>query len=387
MPSTPLKNALYRAALPLFAPKPHRQMKHTASGRELAHLPDYEHLLKKHRVLGASLLLSDGSQTAQVYTSVDNPRHVAAEDTLFRVASITKMATALVTLMCVDDGLFTLDTPVCDVLPRTEHTGMLTDITVRQLLCHTSGLRDLPATDAALREGATFDKVLAAPGVRGSKPGAEMVYCNFGFGLLGCLLEAATGRCISELFRERLFEPLGMRATLDASTLDEEQIMPISRVLPYRPGQDVTITRLGRIPLDKPDPLRHFGHTAGAMYTDAPSLSRLLDLIVNVGLAGGQRLVSAGMMAEMTHVQSATPTRTYGLGLVLLSRPAISDRRLLGHQGFAYGCVDGAFIEEGTGRRVVFLNGGASEAREGKLGLVNRDVLTWAFRKELPAWM
>ncbi|MBQ4580459.1 MAG: hypothetical protein IJA83_07330, partial [Clostridia bacterium] len=76
-----------------------------------------------------------------------------------------------------------------------------------------------------------------------------------------------------------------------------------------------------------------------------------------------------------------------GLGLVLLNRPGVSERRLLGHQGFAYGCVDGAFIEEGPGRKVVFLNGGASEAREGKLGLVNKAVLTWAFRKEFPAWM
>ena len=92
-------------------------------------------------------------------------------------------------------------------------------------------------------------------------------------------------------------------------------------------------------------------------------------------------------MAEMTRTQSSTPTRTYGLGLVLLNRPEISDRRLLGHQGFAYGCVDGAFIEEGTGRKVVFLNGGASEARDGKLGLVNKDILTWALRKEFPTWM
>ena len=91
-------------------------------------------------------------------------------------------------------------------------------------------------------------------------------------------------------------------------------------------------------------------------------------------------------MNEMCSVQSSTATRTYGLGLVILQRPEISSRRLLGHQGFAYGCVDGAFVEEGTGRKVIFLNGGASEAREGKLGLVNRDVLTWAFRKEFPAW-
>ncbi|MBQ7138832.1 MAG: beta-lactamase family protein [Clostridia bacterium] len=387
MPSTPLKNLLYRAALPLLAPSPHKQMKHLETGKPLAHLPYYEHLLVKHRVLGASLLLSDGRDIAQVHTTVYSPRHVANENTLFRVASITKMATALVTLMCVDEGLFSLDSPIRPLLPETEHSHVLDGMTVHHLLCHTSGLQDTPAMDKALREGGTFVSVLAAESIRSGTPGKQMEYCNFGFGLLGCLLENVTGMCISELFRVKLFEPLGMRATLDASTLDESCIMPISRVLPYKKGNDVTITKLGRVPLDKPDPLRHFGHTAGAMYTDAPSLSRLLDLIGGMGMIDGKRLVSAELMAEMTRVQSSTPTRTYGLGLVLLNRPGISERRLLGHQGFAYGCVDGAFIEEDTGRKVVFLNGGASEAREGKLGLVNKDVLTWAFRKEFPEWM
>ena len=241
--------------------------------------------------------------------------------------------------------------------------------------------------DKALRDGESYDAVLAAEGIVIGKPGEKMEYCNFGFGLLGCLLENVTGMCISDLFRVKLFEPLGMRATLDASTLDESTIMPISRVLPYKKGNDVTITKLGRIPLSHPDPLHQFGHTAGAMYTDAPSLAKLLDLIGKDGICDGKRLVSAEMMHEMTRVQASTPTRTYGLGLVLLNRPTISDKLLLGHQGFAYGCVDGAFIEAGTGRKVIFLNGGASEAREGKLGLVNKDVLTWAFRKEFPTWM
>ncbi len=387
MPSTPLKNLIYRICLPFCAPNPHKQMKHAESGKPLSHLPYYEHLLVKHRVLGATLLLSDSRQISQVHTTVYSPRHVAKEDTLYRVASITKMATALVTLMCIDEGLFTLDTPIRTLLPETPHSATLEGMTVRHLLCHTSGLRDLPVMDKALRDGDPFDTVLAAPGIHIGEPGQQMEYCNFGFGLLGCLLEYTTGMCISELFKHRLFEPLNMRATLDASTLDESLIMPISRVLPYKKDNDVTITRLGRLPLDKADPLRHFGHTAGAMYTDAPSLSNLLDLIGNRGVFNGKRLVSSEMMAEMTRVQSSTPTRTYGLGLVILNRPGISDKPLLGHQGFAYGCVDGAFIEEGTGRKVIFLNGGASEAREGKLGLVNRDVLSWAFRKEFPTWM
>ncbi|MGN0793435.1 MAG: serine hydrolase domain-containing protein [Aristaeellaceae bacterium] len=385
MPTSLLKNLIYRAALPLLAPSPHKLMRHTAEGQPLHHLPYYEHLLVHHHVLGASLLLDDGQRRAELFTTVTVPMHAAEPETLFRVASITKMATALVTLRCVASGLFALETPVTELLPETEHSAVLKGVTVRHLLSHTSGLRDLPQLDTALAQGLSFDEVLAAQGGVCS-PGERMVYCNFGFGLLGCILENTTGQPLDAIFRERLFEPLGMRATLDASTLDEASVMPISRVLPYRRGEDVTITKLGRKPIGSPDPLRHFGHTAGAMYTDAASLAKLLGLIARRGLLEGSEFIPAALMREMTSQQAATPTRTYGLGLVILNRPQLSSHRLLGHQGFAYGCVDGAFMEEDTGRMVVFLNGGASEAREGKLGLVNRDVLQWALTKEMPSW-
>ena len=386
MPSTPLKNLIYRAALPFEAPSPRGQMTHAAKGQPLCRMADYERLLVRHHVLGATLLLSDSQRTAVLHTSTNKPRHIAQDDTIYRVASITKMATALVTLSCITEGVFTLDTPVRSLLPDTPNAAMLDGVTVRHLLSHTSGLIDLPAMDAALRDGRSYDDVLAAPGICAAKPGQQLIYSNFGFGLLGCMLENVTGQCIEALFQARLFAPLGMRATLDASTLDEHLIMPISRVLPYHAGRDVTITALGRKPIEEPDPLRHFGHTAGAMYTDAPSLVKLLQLIHHRGMHEGQQLISAGLMAEMTREQSATPTRRYGLGLVILELPKLLPRRLLGHQGFAYGCVDGAFIEEDTGRLVIFLNGGASEARQGKLGLVNRDLLTWALTKEMPSW-
>lgn len=386
MPSTPLKNLIYRAVLPFKAPSPYKLMRHAAEGQPLNHLPYYEHLMVRHHVLGASLLLDDGTRRATLDTTITVPMHVAKKDTLYRVASITKMATALVTLSCIADGLFTLDTPARELLPETPHADVLAGVSVRHLLSHTSGLADLPAMDAALREGRSYDDVLADSSIRACAPGKKLIYSNFGFGLLGCLLENVTGESVEALFRKRLFAPLGMRATLDASTLDEGLIMPISRVLPYRKGADVTITPLGRKPLGEADPLRHFGHTAGAMYTDAPSLARLLQLIRHRGLHEGMQLIPESLMDEMTRQQSATPTRTYGLGLVLLDRPKLWPKRLLGHQGFAYGCVDGAFIEEGTGRMVIFLNGGASEARKGKLGLVNQDVLKWALTKEMPSW-
>ena len=74
------------------------------------------------------------------------------------------------------------------------------------------------------------------------------------------------------------------------------------------------------------------------------------------------------------------------LGVLRILDPAISGSLVYGHQGFAYGCADGAFWEADTGRIMITLNGGCSEARSGRLGLANRDFLRWAFRKELPSW-
>lgn len=383
MPTTPMKNLLYRAALPLLAPTPRGQMHHTRQGRTIS-LPAYERLLCRHHVLGASLLLKDGESTAAVFTSTGNPCHQASQHTMFRVASITKMATALVTLMLAEEDAFRLDDAVAPLLPGGTAEPVLAGVTIRQLLCHTSGLRDVPAYDSALRQGQSYREVLHAPGVRSTQ---DMAYCNFGFGLLGCVMEQVTGLPLEQVFQQRLFRPLGMHATLDASTLDASSIMPMSRVLPYRKGQDVTVTALGRQPLSAADPLRHFGYTAGAMYTDAASLSRMLTMISQ----GGAPLLSAGSIHQMTAQHSFTgpaerPARRYGLGLVIIDNPDISAHKVYGHQGFAYGCVDGAFFEEGTGRQVIFLNGGCSEARQGRLGLCNKALLQWALQKELPSW-
>lgn len=386
MPTTPMKNLLYRAALPILSPRSRGQMTHHTSGHPLTSLPKYERILAKHHVFGASLLLHQGADEAICRTSTANPEHLTQENTLYRVASITKMATALVTLRCIDDGLFALDSEATSLLPDGEKCVALSGVTVRHLLCHTSGLRDLPMMDACLKAGKPYTELMRQPEIRACAPGAQMIYSNFGFGLLGCILEQQTGLCIEPLFQQTLFAPLNMRATLDASALNEADIMPITRVLPYHAGQELRVTALGRHPLDAPNPLGHYGHTAGAMYTDGRSVLRMLTLIHQRGTMNGVRLISEKLMQEMTRQQAATPTRTYGLGLVILDRKEISPRRLLGHQGFAYGCVDGAFIEEKTGRAVVFLNGGASEARTGRLGLVNRDVLQWALNQEMPSW-
>ncbi|MBR6029429.1 MAG: beta-lactamase family protein [Clostridia bacterium] len=389
MPTGKLKTLIYRAVLP-FSPSPRGQMAHWCGDEPLRAMQDYEALLKRHHVLGASLLLMQDGKTAQVLTSTTrSPVHASQPETLFRVASITKMATALTVLSLVQDGLMDLDAPVCQYLPGPLPEGFR-EATLRQMLSHTSGLRDHPAMYDALAQARLFHEVLALKGAVAAAPGQGFAYSNLGFGLLGCMMEQVTGQTLEAVFQERLFQPLGMRAHLDASGLNPAAIMPITRLVSRSREPDTVVTPLGRIPLASPDPERHFGHTAGSMYTDAPSLSRLLSLIHLGGMWEGKRLFSRELIDEMRRPHASygalSPTLSYGLGLLLISDPALSDHLLIGHQGFAYGCADGAFFEADTGRQVIFLNGGCSELRTGRLGKANFDILRYGLRKELPQW-
>ena len=387
MPTTKWKNLAYQAVLPFQAPGCGANPILAVIGRPLSARSAFERLLHRNHVLGSSTLLTSGSQETLILSGAERPPRRPAEDTCYRVASITKTATATLTMKLCEEGLWGLDDLVAPMMP--EKLPELEGVTLRHLLSHTSGLEDPPLLDRLVEEGKPLTEIL--PGRRKNTPGAVFQYSNLGFGLLGCLMEARLKEPIGAIFRKRLFEPLGMNATLEGWELPDDIIMPIVRVLPYHPEKQLIRTRLGSQPLTAPDPLRHYGHTAGAMYTDIRSLARLFDLLRNGGSTrDGIRYLSESSVREMTRVQARygalSPTLSYGLGLLIIQDASLSSGRILGHQGFAYGCVDGAFWEETTGNMALSLNGGASEARHGRLGIVNEDLLRWALRREFPSW-
>ena len=357
MPTTKLKNAVYRLALPFCAPNCPVHPVTSVSGRDLISLRGLESLLRKHHVLGSAVLLTSGEQHCLICTASDSPKHEAFPDTYFRVASITKAACSVLCGRLIDEGMLDPDRPVSEYFADESARSSLEGITLVQLLSHTSGIIDPSGLETSVENGVPFTDFLS--GARLYQPGSSFHYSNLGFGLIGCVLESVLGLPVGQIFRERLFDPLQMNATLEASLLPRKKIMPVTRVLPYVRGKDVVITKLGSRPLLSPDPLRHYGHTAGSMYTEIGSLQKLLDVFIHED----NPFLSARMKDEICREHA-----TYGT----LS-PTL-------------GCVDGAFWEKSTGRSVIMLNGGAGEARTGRLGLLNKDILRWAFRKELPAW-
>lgn len=384
MPTTKIKNLLYQIALPFCAPACGKDPVSTTEGHQLINRDSFMRLIRRHHVLGSATMISDGNDHSVICTRSERPRHDASKDTFFRVASITKTATAALIMRLCDLQMIDPDRPVNAYLPFHDRCPALSRITLRHLLSHTSGITDPPDLEMSLVSGIPFPDIIDKAVY--TEPGKAFHYSNLGFGLIGCILEAVISKPIGTVFDEYLFAPLGMNATIEGCLLPSAMIMPVTRVLPYNPGKDLILTDLGSVPLLEPDPLRHYGHTAGSMYTDIMSLRRLLLVLISDEKGFLSEKSRADMKKEYASYGRLSPTLSYGLGLLRIKDPGLSGNMIYGHQGFAYGCADGAFWEEKTNRIMIMLNGGCSEARKGRLGMANHDFLHWAFAEELPKW-
>jgi CubicO group peptidase (beta-lactamase class C family) len=141
------------------------------------------------------------------------------QTTVFRIASMTKSFTAAAILLLRDEGRLRFDEPVATYVPAVADFRLPTSdspaITVRHLLSMASGL----ATDDAwgdrhLHETAAWmDELLGAGGTFAVTPGTAFEYSNYGFAILGRVIDNVTGATYQRLISERLLAPLGMAAT------------------------------------------------------------------------------------------------------------------------------------------------------------------------------
>jgi CubicO group peptidase (beta-lactamase class C family) len=143
------------------------------------------------------------------------------DDTMFRVASVSKFVTALGAMKLVEQGKLSLDADLGDTLGyrlRNPHFPD-TPITLRMLLTHTSSLRD----EGGFKwdPGVDLKEVLLPGGRRYGKgamwssahaPGAWFEYVNFNWGLVATAMEAASGERFDRLMRRLIFDPMGLKA-------------------------------------------------------------------------------------------------------------------------------------------------------------------------------
>jgi CubicO group peptidase (beta-lactamase class C family) len=161
---------------------------------------------------------------------------------IFHVASVSKQFTAAAVALLAADGRLSLDDDVRKYVPEVPDFG--TRITLRHLAQHTSGLRD--QWDLLALAGWRWESDVVTTGdvlditarqtALNFTPGAEYLYSNTGFTLLGVVVERVSGKSLRDFARERIFEPLGMRST---HFHDDHQMIVRNRAYAYAPGRGV----------------------------------------------------------------------------------------------------------------------------------------------------
>lgn len=144
------------------------------------------------------------------YAPQELPEHARLPvqlDTIFDLASLTKLFTAWAVVDLANEGLLTLEAPVTQYLPEFAHPT----VTLAQLLTHRSGLPAWLPLSSLDTPQARREAVLAAPLM--AAPGSERRYSDLGYMVLGWVVEAVSGTPLDAYLKARLFVPLGMTQT------------------------------------------------------------------------------------------------------------------------------------------------------------------------------
>ena len=305
-------------------------------------------------------------------TSLENPVPVDP-DTAFLLGSVTKTYTATALMCLVADGQVNLAAPVRDYLPelRLADACATAELTVRQLLNHTSGLgwgliADTGEGDDALSRYvgrlAELEQV--------SRPGARASYSQAGFNMAGRILEKVTESSYEHAIASLLFEPLG----LAHSYFDRDDVMTRRFSVGHNLGQDdrLHVARLWR---------RARGdNPAGGLVSSVADQLRWAAFHLGDGyVTGSGRVLPAEVLAQMreptVRLQGSTLGDAIGLGWFIRE---IDGVRAIGHGGTANGQFAELLMVPERDFAVVSL------ANAGPDGLAfNQAVLRWALETYL----
>src|SRR5436190_9149093 len=224
-------------------------------------------------------------------------------DTLFWIASMTKPITGTAILMLQDEGKLNVSDPVAKYLPEFTNlktpSGKPANLTIAQILTHTSGLGEAPR-EGAEKAQTLADLVplwLAAP--MQYEPGEKWRYTQSGINAGARIVEVISGMTFDAFLEKRLFKPLGMKdTTFYLTDSDRKQL-----VTAYAKNKDTGA-------LDAVPPRPEFGprnrppQGNGGLYSTAPDYARFCQMLLNGGTYKGHRYLSPAAMKLLSTSQT-----------------------------------------------------------------------------------
>lgn len=162
-----------------------------------------------------------------------------SSQSVFYVGSVSKQFTAASVVLAAERGSLSLDDDVRKYIPELPDYGH--SITLREMLNQTSGFRDFfdllylsGRDDLELRSSGEILKLVEQQKGLNNLPGAEWVYSNTNYFLLGIVLQRATGKTLAQFAEENIFRPLGMTHT---RFYDDSSVVVPGRVAAYDAGE------------------------------------------------------------------------------------------------------------------------------------------------------
>lgn len=256
-------------------------------------------------------------------------------DTRFRIGSINKALTAVAILQLVEQGRVALGDPIGAYLPDYPNRALAEQVTIGQLLTHTGATGDIfgPQFDQKRAELKSHADYIALYGQRplDRVPGQQFAYSNYGYVLLGAIIEKVSGMPYDAYMQQHVYAVAGMT---DTGTRPEEQIAP---------APAIGYMRVGGAWMSAASTLPYSGTAAGGGYSTATDLLRFA-----TALQSG-KLLSSRMLALATSKQVAN----YGYGWQL---DTIGGAAVYGHSGGAPGISAGLTVIPSTGVVMVVLS-------------------------------
>lgn len=219
---------------------------------------------------------------SHAYGLADRERRIAnTVRTRFRIGSMNKMFTAVAILQLVKAGKVKLTAPLGTYLPDYPNREVATRVTIHQLLTHTGATGDIfgPEFDVHRKELRTLDDYVRLYGMRGLEfePGSEWAYSNYGFLLLGVVIERVTGHSYYDYVQQHVYAPAGMTRS---GSLPEHQAIPdLSTGYTLPPGGAVAAGG-PRSRAPNTDTLPYRGTSAGGGYSTVEDLARFANALL-----------------------------------------------------------------------------------------------------------
>lgn len=344
-------------------------------------------------LVGMSVVaICNGQVTDVVHTGQsDVQRAITVSDsTRYRIASISKLVTAIGLMRLWEQGAFALDDDVSATLGFTLRNPAFpnTPITYRMLLTHRSSLQDgtgygnfLSATYATAPPPPITQLVTTGGNWytsdlwRTEAPGTYFTYSNLNFGVVGTLIEALSGQRFDQYMRQQVLLPLGIGGSYNVQDLNDLDDLAVLYRNSLPQADD-----LGGVMPTPPDLSQYVNGTNGLFFApqgglraSALELARVALLLAGEGTWNGTTLLQpATVNAMLANEWSWNGSngdnyyglfRSWGLGVHRITAQSGGDlvfpsTAMFGHAGEAYGLISDLYIDPATGFGLIFITNG-----------------------------